>query len=98
MIVIPGVLLIGLGFLVRSFPQLIAGYNTLPAEKKKKVDVKGLSNFMFISFIVMGAVVILVGLLLEAFGLKEVSFMTVFFLILAGAAIMIWGAQRFDHN
>lgn len=35
-----------LGMLVRKYPNLIAGYNTMTAEQKKNVDVKGLSNFM----------------------------------------------------
>ena len=34
-----------LGMLVRKYPNLIAGYNTMTAEQKKNVDVKGLSNF-----------------------------------------------------
>lgn len=33
-----------LGMLVRKYPNLIAGYNTMTAEQKKNVDVKGLSN------------------------------------------------------
>ena len=35
-----------LGMLVRKYPNLIAGYNTMTAEQKKNVDVKRLSNFM----------------------------------------------------
>ena len=33
-----------LGMLVRKYPNLIAGYNTMTAEQKKNVDVKGLSK------------------------------------------------------
>jgi hypothetical protein len=39
-------ILIAFGFLVKLFPNLIAGYNTLPADKKKNVDVDGLSTLM----------------------------------------------------
>ena len=44
-----GGLLVLLGILVRFFPNLIAGYNTMSAEQKKNVDVKGLSRFMCLS-------------------------------------------------
>lgn len=36
-----GLLLIVLGFLVEKFPMLIAGYNTIPKEKRDKVDIAG---------------------------------------------------------
>ncbi len=45
-ILIIGIKLIGIGFLVKAAPEMIAGYNTMPAEKKKNTDVKGLSSFM----------------------------------------------------
>ena len=44
--ILTGVFLIVVGLLVKRFPMLIAGYNTMPAEKKKNVDVAGLSSFM----------------------------------------------------
>lgn len=44
-----GGLLVLLGILVRFFPNLIAGYNTMSAEQKKNVDIKGLSRFMCLS-------------------------------------------------
>lgn len=32
---IVGLFMIGLGFLVKSYPNMIAGYNTMPKDKKK---------------------------------------------------------------
>ena len=49
-----GGLLVLLGILVRFFPNLIAGYNTMSAEQKKNVDVKGLSRFMCLSLAAIG--------------------------------------------
>ena len=49
MLIIAAVLFV-LGMLVRKYPNLIAGYNTMTAEQKKNVDVKGqnipLSNYV----------------------------------------------------
>ena len=47
-------ILIGLGVLVKRFPILIAGYNTMSKEEKMNVDVKGLSAFMCYSLVGMG--------------------------------------------
>ena len=44
--------------LVRKYPNLIAGYNTMTAEQKKNVDVKGLSNFMCRSLCVIAVLMI----------------------------------------
>ena len=52
--VIVGLFLIGLGFLVKSSPDLIAGYNTMPEEKKKNVDIDGLSTYMRNAMVAMG--------------------------------------------
>lgn len=49
-------ILIGLGVLVKRFPILIAGYNTMSKEEKMNVDVKGLSAFMCYSLVGMGTV------------------------------------------
>lgn len=57
-----GLFFIILGFLVRSFPGIIAGYNTMPAEKKKNIDMDGLSRFLRNGFIIMGLAVVKNGL------------------------------------
>ena len=52
-----GLLLIGSGFLVKKYPSLIAGYNTMSEEQQKNVDIEGLSTLMRNSFIFMGLLV-----------------------------------------
>ena len=52
--IITGLFLIGIGFLVKYSPGLIAGYNTIPEDKKKNVDIDGLSTFMRNSLIIIG--------------------------------------------
>ena len=53
-----GAFLILMGFVVKAFPDAIAGYNTMSAEKKKNVDVEGLSSMMRNCLIVKGSLVI----------------------------------------
>ena len=56
--IIVGLFMIGIGFLVKSSPSLIAGYNTMSEEKKKNVDIVGLSTYMRNSFIIIGLSII----------------------------------------
>ena len=65
---ITGIILIIIGFLVYRFPWLIAGYNTLPEEEQKKIDIHGLSRMMRNSFIIMGAGIIAFHCLLRLLG------------------------------
>lgn len=41
-----GLLMIGIGFLVKLFPNLIAGYNTMSQYTKKNINSDGLSSYM----------------------------------------------------
>ena len=56
---ITGGILILCGLLVKRFPNLIAGYNTMSKEEKAKVDIYGLSSLMRNMLIGLGIFVIL---------------------------------------
>jgi hypothetical protein len=48
-----------LGLLVKRFPNLIAGYNTMSKEQQKNVDVIGLSTHMRNCFMLIGFLIII---------------------------------------
>lgn len=68
---ITGSILILCGFLVKKFPELIAGYNSLSEQQKKRVDIDGLSTLMKKNFIILGVFVITIGFILSRLGIKE---------------------------
>ncbi|MDL2231436.1 DUF3784 domain-containing protein [Porphyromonadaceae bacterium OttesenSCG-928-L07] len=90
------IILITFGILVRFFPNLIAGYNTLSKEDKKKVDAKGLSHLISKTFIITGLINlglnILVGL--EILPLALYSFINII-LILVIVVILFWKSQGY---
>ncbi len=53
-----GVFLYVIGILVKVFPNLIAGYSTMPDEEKARFNIKGYSTLMMICFFIMGMIVI----------------------------------------
>ena len=96
---IMGLFLIGGGFSVKSDPDLIAGYNTMPEEKKKNVDIVGLSSFMKKSFIIMGIMLILLSLFIKVFHLTDIFiFWAMMFIMLGGVMFLLIKAKKFDGN
>ena len=90
--------MIGIGFLVKSSPSLIAGYNTMPKDKKKNVDIVGLSTYMRNSLIVIGLSIIVGYYLFKWIGFTVIADSMILITTLIGVTIMIINAQRFDHN
>jgi hypothetical protein len=95
---IVGLFLIGIGFLVKSSPNLIAGYNTMPADKKKNVNIDGLSTFMRNGLIAIGLSIIVGYYLFYWIGLSIVANSIGFVVTIVGVIILVIGAQKFDHN
>ena len=58
-----GLLLIIMGYLVKKYPDLIAGYNTMPKAQKEKFDIRGYSSLMKKAFIVVGLAIMLFGII-----------------------------------
>ncbi len=93
-----GLIEIGAGFLVRSYPDLIAGYNTMPPERKKNVDIEGLSRFMRNCLVAMGLATIVTPGLLAALGLSGMAKIFIALPTLAGTVYILIKAQKYDHN
>lgn len=90
-------ILIGLGVLVKRFPILIAGYNTMSKEEKLNVDVKGLSAFMCYSLVGMGAVPLFAYYICLGVGHADWASYCLFLPILYIPYLII-KANKFDHN
>ncbi|NNC51259.1 MAG: DUF3784 domain-containing protein, partial [Flaviramulus sp.] len=68
---ITGLILIIAGLLVKPFPNLIAGYNMLKKRDKEKIDIKRYSTFMRNTLVGLGIMVILIGIFMKWFEVKE---------------------------
>jgi hypothetical protein len=88
----------GIGFLVKSAPDLIAGYNTMSEDKKKNVDIKGLSNYLRNGLIVIGLTTIFGYFLLKWIGFSLLAHSMILVVPITGIAILVIRAQKFDHN
>ena len=84
----------------KEIPNLIAGYNTMTAEQKKNVDVKGLSNFMCRSLCVIAVLMIVSYFVMVARSVNEkaVSVVSTMLIPIIGSIYMVVKAQRYDRN
>lgn len=91
-------LLAVLGVAVKYFKWhwLIAGYNTMPREKKEKVDVAGLGNFLGNWMFILAGLFLVRGLL----GRLKIVYLDLIFVSLLFILMfhMLIQAQRYDHN
>jgi len=94
--ILMGCFIIWLGYRVKSNPDLIADYNTMPEHKKKKVDIDGLSTFMKKSFVIQGVLIITLSVIMTIFRFNEmVIFGVVFNVMLIGLIIMLVKGQKY---
>ena len=96
--ILTGVFLIVVGLLVKRFPMLIAGYNTMPAEKKKNVDIAGLSSFMRRHLVIIGALWVLLAVVLNLTGQQDALPVVYVIYLPVYVVWMLVRAQRYDHN
>lgn len=93
-----GILFIGLGFLVKAFPNLLAGYNTMSKKEKANVDIENLSSFARKSLVGVGLTLIFAELAIHFLSLTEWADYVNFPIIIGGVIFMLIGAQKYDHN
>lgn len=96
--IIVGLFIIVMGFLVKSNPSLIAGYNTMSDDKKKNVDIVGLSTYMRNSLIIIGLSIVAGYYLFKWIGFAVIAESMILIVTLIGVLIMVINAQRFDKN
>lgn len=65
------IILIICGFLVKKYPDLIAGYNTLSPSEKAKIDSKGLALFLKQVLIGLGTLNLVSFLLLTLYHVSD---------------------------
>ena len=69
--ILVSILLIACGFLVKKYPNLIAGYNTMSQEEKDKVNIKSLSAFLEQLLIGLGIFTIISYIIFNFFDIEE---------------------------
>lgn len=98
MILFIGLSLVGIAFLVRRYPNTIAGYNTMSRKEKENVDIKGLSTFLFRCLIAMGISLVACFYFCIWMGWLAVASLVPLFVPLAFCCYMLVKQRKYDHN
>ena len=94
-----GIILIISGILVKKFPNLIAGYNTLSEEEKKKIDINHLSTFMHNGLILIGAISIIISISMYFLDVKDAyRLMIITGLILIGVLYIALNSTKMKNS
>ncbi len=96
--IILGAFFIAIGLAIHKFKCyfLISGYNTMPKEKKQKVNTDSLGRLMGIYSYINGVSLIFVGIL-AGFGIKSAQ-LPYMLLFVASTIYLLIKAQRYDKN
>jgi len=69
--ILTSIILIICGFLVKKYPNLIAGYNTMSSEEKEKVNIDAVSTFVKQLLIGLGLITLLIFCVLSLLQIKS---------------------------
>ena len=94
--IVIGLLLIVLGFLVKRYPDLIAGYNSLSPEAKARVDIDGLSTMMRNQFFIMGMLMIILHKVLAFFNMESFLFVGLLLIVFIGTCIILMKGKSYE--
>ena len=93
-----GLFIIGLGFFIKKYPNTLAGYNTMSAEKKKNVDIQTVASIFQKGMIVIGLITIASSCTLNWLKLYEFVVLAYIAPLLIGVLILIAITQKYDRN
>jgi uncharacterized membrane protein len=98
--VLTGVFIIFLGILIKhgKLYNLIAGYNTMPKEKKKNIDIKGYSTLFRNCFVLMGLIIIVGNYFLVWLKLETLNLYIITVSVVGVLPFLFVMGKKYDHN
>ena len=90
-----GFILIIVGLLVKQYPNLLAGYNTLSEEQKKEIDIEKVSTIARNVIVLTGAAVIDASIIMHFIEVsKKIQVNIVSVIIVLGLVVLIIWSNR----
>ena len=90
-----GFILIIVGLLVKQYPNLLAGYNTLSEDKKKEIDIEKVSTIARNVIVLTGAAVIDASIIMYFIEVsKKIQVNIISVIIILGLVVLIIWSNR----
>lgn len=90
--------IIGAGCLARRYPTLISGYSTMSREKRRLVDIDGLSKMLRNMMVGSGVATFALYQLFYLLGRELMASLMLFVPLCIGCVIIAIKSRKFDHN
>ena len=90
-----GFMLIVVGLLVKKYPNLLAGYNTLSEDKKKEIDIEKVSTIARNVIVLTGAAVVDASIIMYFIEVsKKIQINIISVIIVLGLVVLIIWSNR----
>ena len=97
--VLTGLFLILLGFLVKIYPNLLAGYNTMSEAERQQIDIERLSTVARNGLILTGATTVDASVVMHILKIPENTYaLVITAIILVGISILVVLFQRISKR
>ena len=93
-----GLFIIGTGFLIQKYPNLISGYNSMSEEKRKNVDIYNVSLLFKKAMIISGTATTCLTILFWYLKLPHLASLSIIAPILISMLITLFLVQKYDYN
>lgn len=93
-----GLSIIGIGFFIKKYPNMIAGYNTMSAQKKKNVDIQSVAATYKKGMIIIGIITMVCPSLVLLLKLPELVPIALLAPLFVGILILTMLVQKYDQN
>lgn len=93
-----GLSFVGIGFLMKKYPNMISPYNTMPAEKKKNVDINAIASLYQKGFLIIGLSTIGVYYLFDLLNMRLVAQISTMVPVFVLTPILMIMVQKYDLN
>ena len=89
-----GLFLIGLGYAVKAYPDLIAGYNTMSESKKIRFDIDGFSTKMKKNLVIQGRAIIVLSVLFTLFRVDKMFSLHLMTVVMVVGCVFLFVGNR----
>jgi hypothetical protein len=98
LVVIIALFLVGIGQLVKKYPDTISGYSTMSKDKRKNVDIQSVGNLLNKGFLLIAAAMLVLYFIFRLSGMQVAAFIGFTAPIFIGTPVLLAMAQKYDKN
>lgn len=93
-----GLSIVGIGFFVKKYPDMISGYSTMSEEERENVDILSVASTLKKGMVIIGIVTMICPTVFSWLKLPELAVISIIAPPLIGILILTLLVQKYNHN